>query len=73
MSSLPQSGTVTELPALNVTLSEKLTQLRQFPGKSAAAPMPAVANPSANKQATDWLEMRRAAGWAPLETNHTSR
>lgn len=41
---------------------------------STDAPQPPLQNveaaaAAANKQATDWLEMRRAAGWEPLERN----
>ena len=73
MASFEPSDFGTAKPTETTELTEKLRQFRQLRGTSATATSPAVAIPAANKQAMDWLEMRRAAGWGPLETKHTSR
>jgi len=50
----------------------RILGLGQRPVKPAAVPIVAV-DEAAGKQAADWLEMRRAAGWQELEKHHAKR
>lgn len=49
----------------------RLTQVRP-PDVSPVAPAFSSAGAAESQQVTEWLAMRRAAGWEPLHQNHTT-